>query len=266
MDDFFKSFLDGWSSRAKHPLIASFVLANIALNWQAYALLIWGSPPFEERMELFRATTGQGELVWQPLALGLLMVVILPLASFGLSKATEWATSQHKLQVERQVHNLRSERARLEDERETAKQIRAKNRLEEIGNLARRRNELEDEVGSDAIANAKRELTDEPDPSLIVDQLTQPQIAVLFFLNESSAPTPMPTADEIPSKTLTLLKHRNRPRASVELRDANNSLIEDGYVAKMQNSIPAAFHLTTAGYKLMDSIESEALSTLSEVL
>jgi hypothetical protein len=255
VDDFVRSFLEGWVSRVKHPLIASFILSHIAINWQDYALLIWATPKFEERMELFRATNDHYQLVWQPLVLGLLLTMILPATSFAISKVNNWATAEHKMLIEKQAHNLRSQRAKFEDERESEREKRAKQREEEIGKLARARNELEKEVGSDAVKHAENVLGMSDQDFLELQQLGQPEVEALNLLAVEGEITL--ASFDISNSTLNRLGHGDRHRAKIEIIEALVTLEKKGIAITAKNSVGhKVATLTGKGYRLNDAIQS----------
>lgn len=257
MDNFIKSFWDEWASRVKNPLIASFILAHIALNWQAYSLLIWATPPFEERMELFRLSNGQYQLVWQPFALGLLLTVILPVISFAISKVNHWATAQHKSLIEKQVHEQKSERAKLEDERESQREKRAKQREKEIGELARARSNLEKEVGPDAVKHAEDQLSEKAEPEDVVSRLTPPQIVLILLLSHYGSAD---FSQNIPfmDAWFELLGHHDFDRAKIELAEAVTELSALNVVAyTTRNTRLATAKLTAKGYGIYDELSKK---------
>lgn len=255
MDTFIKSFWDEWASRAKNPLIASFILAHVALNWQAYSLLIWATPPFEERMELFRLSNGQYQLVWQPLALGLLLAVILPVFSFAISKVNHWATAQHKSLIEKQVHEQKSERAKFEDERESQREKRAKQREKEIGELARARSDLEKEVGPDAVKHAENILGMSDQDFFEMQELDQSELATLNLLAIEG--TMSLSSFNIPKKTLDILGHVDLHRAKIEILEAVATLVKKGIAFHGADSVGhKTVSLTAKGYRMNDAVQS----------
>lgn len=262
MDNFIKSFWDEWASRAKNPLIASFILAHIALNWQAYSLLIWATPPFEERMELFRLSNGQYQLVWQPLALGILLVVVLPIASFGITSVNKWATTQHKLLIERQGHTLKSERARLEDEREVQRQERAQRKLDTVSEFVKKRSDLELKFGSEAVEQAEDQLREKLEPEEMAEKeewedWSDAEIAAMLFIEPYGAGIALDSEFAIGGSIFRVLGHSDLIRGRIEIRGSLRKLEKSGCVRINHNSFAGTSASPTAkGYKMIDRIKS----------
>lgn len=261
MDNFVKSFWDEWASRAKNPLIASFILAHIALNWQAYSLLIWATPPFEERMELFRLSNGQYQLVWQPLFLGILLVVVLPIASFGITFVNKWATTQHKLLIERQGHTLKSERARLEDEREVQRQQRVQRKLDTVSEFVKKRSDLEQQFGSEAVEQAEDQLSEKIEPEDVVEKeewqyWSETEIFSLLFLEEYADGIELRTAFDVPEHLMERLGHTDRARARVEIVDSIPALESYGAALRFRRHNTDFARPTAKGYAMIDRIKT----------
>lgn len=258
--ELFRAFVDWFEARAKNPILGYFLVAQIFLHWQDYALLIWSEEPFQNRMIEFRAQNGVWELVAQPVAMAFCFAVILPFIAFGISFATQWAVSEHRsfkakqlfeLNKKRLDHETELKKTRLDHETELQKlQVEKQKAVADAVKIAQ---DIRDNYGSDVVDSVTESLESPTKEADEKEPLTNAQIALLKVLEANNGVVDFREL-ETGKLVFTELGHEDSARTIIELRDAGAELKKRGMV-RISNFGEVAT-ITANGYTALDDIRT----------
>lgn len=247
--ELFRAFVDWFEARAKNPILGYFLVAQIFLHWQDYALLIWSEEPFQNRMIEFRAQNGVWELVAQPVAMAFFFAVILPFIAFGISLATQWAVSEHKSLKAKELFELNKKRLDYETELQK-RQVEKQKSVAEAVKIAQ---EIRDNYGSDVVDSVTESLENPTEEANKKEPLTNAQIVLLRILEMNEGTYTFSTG-EIEMEDLTLLGHKDLARAKIELRGASIELRAQNMVEQSPNLDKVT--MTAKGYAALDDFRT----------
>ncbi len=247
--ELFRAFVDWFEARAKNPILGYFLVAQIFLHWQDYALLIWSEEPFQNRMIAFRAQNGVWELVAQPVAMAFCFAMILPFIAFGVSLATQWAVSEHRSLKAKQL--FEPNKRRLDHETELQKlQVEKQKAVAEAVKIAQ---DIRDNYGSDVVDSVTESLGSPTKEADEKEPLTNAQIALLKVLEANNGVVDFREL-ETGNVVFTELGHEDSARTIIELIDAAAELKKRGMV-RISNFGEVAT-ITANGYAALDDIRT----------
>jgi hypothetical protein len=102
--DFLKEYLDGFFSRIRSHLFASFAFSFFAFNWKLIYVLLFSDAPVEARLLYVELNSSSITSIGAPLAVGGMIAICFPYLNWGSAYAVSWAITKHRLlQVEQSV-------------------------------------------------------------------------------------------------------------------------------------------------------------------
>lgn len=111
------------NARLRSPFLGYFVLAQIYLNYSAFALLLWGEGTVDERLDAFSSVTSVQSFVVYPIIAALVGGIVGPWITYGGAWIAKWPTEKlKKLQDDEarkiRIHNFEQAIEELQAEEE----------------------------------------------------------------------------------------------------------------------------------------------------
>lgn len=88
--EFCSSIFQSSSERMKSPIIGTYVLSFIIVNWRPFVVLIFSNSTIENRVKLIDATWCNSKAMWIPGIITVIYIFIIPYAHLLIDKFLSW--------------------------------------------------------------------------------------------------------------------------------------------------------------------------------
>ncbi len=181
MLDTLRDAIESVGDRVKSPFIGSILVSFIVINWKVVLFILFADTSMETKFSYFDDNTTAKTLLYQPLALGIFVAVLLPWLRLAGSFIARWPMDilhrlQQDIEIQRRVHGYEQSIKEIEARAE-------KEALEEKAKIdaAKRLNEAKNVGDEELIESLEQERRLEE----LVNQLAQRDILLLEKISES---------------------------------------------------------------------------------
>lgn len=190
MADIIKSFIDASRERVKNPLIGSFLLSWLVLNWKLVFTLLFSSLEMTERIDIIQESyIGYKYNFWYPLGISASLAVLSPLLMLLFDWLTKRPqTERKKLQLKRMADETEARYGLKKAELDLDK---IKVEIETFDKLTEKVNLLEEKTG--AAEDLIKNLTEQKEKA---DELIHNQKEIIEIQEKAIAESKRPHNDK----------------------------------------------------------------------
>lgn len=144
--EFCSSIFQSSSERMKSPIIGTYVLSFIIVNWRPFVVLIFSNSTIENRVKLIDATWCNSKAMWIPGIITAIYIFIIPYAHLLIDKFLSWyrkyeVVKEHEARktllinqaseaaLERQVADAKAGTSEINDLQEKVKVLTTQNQI-----------------------------------------------------------------------------------------------------------------------------------------